>query len=410
MENQNLNGNAAEIAALKEKMRKIQEEQAKKNVSPKRKGEELLKKFFIPKNPTEMFRILPPKQGRDFYETAFFHEVMVNTPSGYKKKSSIYCPRHNNPKVPRLDVNGNPILDGNGKPIMDYAPCPLCDKYDSIISTQDPSVKFIKKDNMNDYQKKILANNTEILKKANEWKARKFFILKGIDKGQEKDGIKFWRFKETFDGQGVWDKLFPITYLYVNQKNKDFTNEKEGCDLIILSLEKENKRTRKMYPAVSVITASESCPLHGDPHVIQQWLSDTMTWREVFKPKSAPNITPYEYMQMIVNGVDPYWNDVDANNKHWVFPNNPELQSKANTRTQNLDSGAGDKFESASDVSYDYVPPVTISNVTPNNVGTFKDNSLNVGAEVMNNHTEVSNEGEVSGNESDDYDDSELPF
>jgi hypothetical protein len=414
MENQNVDGNAAEIAALKARMRKLQEEQTQKNSSSKKSKEDLLSKYFTPSKPTEIFRILPPKTGREFYEIAFFHVVDVNTASGYKKKATIYCPKHNNPKVPRLDANGNPVLDGNGKPIMDFAPCPLCDKHDKILSSQDPSVKFRKKETLNDYELKILASNTEVLKKANEWKAKKFYIIKGIDKGQSKDGVKFWRFKENFNGEGVWEKLFPIVNLYVNNKSKDFTSEVDGCDLTILTQKKEDKRTHKPYTHVSVISTGEPSALHSDHLVAEGWVKDPLTWRDVFKPKVAPNITAYEFMEMIISGTDPYWNDVDANNKHWVFPGRPDLQEKANTRKRDLNA-TSENIETASDV--DYVAPVTISNITESKVGKFVDNSVDVGAQIMSEKKtpvvieEVDEETTYVPEEVDGADDySDLPF
>jgi len=41
---------------------------------------------------------------------------------------------------------------------------------------------------------------------------------------------------------------------------------------------------------------------------------------------------------MVANGTNPYWDETDANNKHWVFPGRPDLEEVANTRKANLDS------------------------------------------------------------------------
>ncbi len=58
----------------------------------------------------------------------------------------IYCPAHNDPKVPKLGSDGKPLLDANGAPMLVPAPCPLCAKYKSWLQKQDPSLKGVKKE------------------------------------------------------------------------------------------------------------------------------------------------------------------------------------------------------------------------------------------------------------------------
>jgi len=357
--------------------------QKKQTQSTNRKSrEDLLAKYFVPRKSKEVFRILPPKASKKYIEEAFFHVVSTNAAGGKTKHGSImYCPAHNDPKVPKLDANGEKILDSNGSPIMIPAPCPLCVKYKALLATQDPSLKGIKKDNMNDIQLKVKAKNNEIYREAIKWDAKKFYIVRGIDKGLEKDGVKFWRFKHNYKNQGTLDKLLPILEMYMTDQQADFSDSLTGTDLNIIMTDSEFNG--HVYKAISAITAKGKSKLHEDPNVMNEWLGDDVSWRDVFLPKKAPNTSPYEYLVMVAAGNNPYWEDTDQSNRHWVFPGRPDLEEKANTRTMNLDS-TEKNFEQASDLT-ETAPRVTITNITEDKVGTYTDDASDVGKEVIAN-------------------------
>ena len=137
-----------------------------------------------------------------------------------------------------------------------------------------------------------------------------------------------------------------------------------------------------IYKAISAITAKGKSPLHADTVVAQAWLDDDVNWRDVFKPKQAPNMPPYEFLVATANGTNPYWEDTDQTNKHWVFPGRPDLEEKANTRSLNLDSDEKD-FEQATDLITQEVPRVTISNITEDKVGEYTDDASDIGKEVI---------------------------
>jgi hypothetical protein len=171
------------------------------------------------------------------------------------------------------------------------------------------------------------------------------------------------------------------------------------------------------YKTISAISCRGKSPLHSDPIVVKQWLEDDTTWRQVFLPKKAPGITPFEFLEMVASGTNPYWEDTDGNNKHWVFPGRPDLEEKANTRKANLDNDENDNFEYASDVEDE--PRVTISNVSTTNVGTpVKEDAVEMTAPQQPQQpvaSTVSNESEDEEDDtadttadSGDYED--LPF
>jgi hypothetical protein len=345
----------------------------------KKSREDLLTKYFVPRKTKEIFRILPPKANKKHIEEAFFHVVTTNSTGGKKKHGTIvYCPAHNDPKVKKLNSSGEPILDANNAPIMIPAPCPLCAQHKKWIAKQDQSLKGIKKENMDADQLKIKTKNDEIYKEAIKWEAKKFYIVRGIDKGQEKDGVKFWRFKHNYKNQGTLDKLLPILEDYMTSQQADFSSPENGTDLNIIMTDSEFNG--HVYKTISAITAKGKSPLHADSLIARQWLNDDITWRNVFLPKKAPNTTPYEFLEMVANGTNPYWDDSDQSNKHWVFPNRPDLEELANNRQRNLDADDdADNFEQASDLDCEYV---SVSNMTESKVGKYNDDATDVGAEI----------------------------
>ena len=407
MENQNQNQNGEGLVDLKKMFDDYQKKQGQ-STSSKRTSEDILAKYFVPRKTKEIFRILPPKKGKKHIEEAFFHVVTTNA-SGAKKKhgTNIYCPAHNDPKVKKLKENGDPYLDSLGNFIMVPAPCPLCDKNKRELAKQDQSLKGIKKEVMNSSQLAIKAKNDDIYKEAIKWEAKKFYIVRGIDKGAEKDGVKFWRFKNNYKNQGTLDKLLPILEDYMSSQQLDFSDAQTGTDLTIIMTDSEFNG--HVYKTISAITARGKSPLHSDPLIARQWLDDDIIWRDVFLPKRAPNTTPYEFLEMVAMGTNPYWEDTDSTNKHWVFPGRPDLEEAANNRQRNLDADTDDRFEQASDLVEEiYVPTVTVSNATESKVGKYVDDSIDLGAEVLSKNESFPDPEESFPDPEESYED--LPF
>ena len=350
---------------------------------PKRASrEEILAKYFTPRKDKEIFRILPPLPGRDYIETSFFHVVPVNAAGGKKKFRKIYCPAHNDAKVPKTDTNGQVITDQEGKPVMITKPCPLCEKSKVILAKQDPSLKGIKKEDMTPQQLAVKEQNDKIWKASSELQAKKFYIIRGVDKGAEKDGVKFWRFKHNFKQQGILDKLGPAVTNWMDDNLVDYTDTQKGTDLIVTVVDAQMPGRDRTYRDVSSITPRGSTPLYTDPVVVKEWTSNPITWREVFKPAQAPNVEPHEFLEMVANDQAPYWEDTDQNNKRWVFPGRPDLEEKANTRNQNLDAEKKESnVEMASDVVTSSYEP-SINDITKEDVGTFQNPGVNVTQEV----------------------------
>ena len=373
--------------------------------------EEILKKYFTPRHSSETFRILPPKKGKEYIETAFFHQVQVNDSNGKKRWRKIYCPAHNDPKIPKRDENGNVITDQNGKPIMVAPYCPFCDESKKLLVKQVPlknnEGKFLKKEEMNKEQLLIKEENDKLFKSSKAWEAKKFYIIRGIDKGNSKDGVKFWRFKHNFKQQGVHDKLIPALKLFY-QENGDFTHVERGADLNIVVVDSTIPGTNRTYKDVSSIMPRNPSKLYDDPRVVQEWLEDNITWRDVYKPTKAPHLSSVEYMERVLKGTDPYWDESDQSNKRWVYPdpNDAELQKKANNRNENLDADDNNEnLEQASDLINQSYNNVTIENIQSSDVGTFENDATNILESSQKSNSTSNFEVDI-----DDFNPDDLPF
>lgn len=430
MENEKLNQMSASND-LKDvtKMFEQYDSQTKNSSNSSNSGSEesVLAKYFMPRNNVEKFRILPPLEGRNIIEHAFFHRVQVNLPNGKKRWRKVYCPEHNSPKVPKLDADGNPIKTQEGKVVMVNQKCPLCEKARSLQKKLDPSLKGVDKTQYTDEQKRIAEKNKEIYSEINKWKAHKFHIVRGIDKGAIKDGVKFWRFKDSWRKEGVLDKLMPQLKMYVEAHGKNPTSVTDGCDLYI-NVNDAKLPNGSTYKNVTTITPMQPSKIIDDDMLLKSWLNDKTTWRDVFKEASMTKVlTPTEYLERIAKGTDPYWDD-SGDKKQYVFPDpaDSELMKKANERSESLGAAGGDNFEKASDVntvisdSYN----VTINNVTSEDVGGDVDDSVDVGKEFANKADENSNTSSQESQEQktvessndlivdgdDEFDVDDLPF
>ncbi len=151
--------------------------------------------------------------------------------------------------------------------------CPFCEANDALRATG------------NDAQKEL----------AKKYSAKKMYVVKVIDRDNEKDGIKFWRFNHDYRKQGILDKIFGI----LQAVQKDITNPETGRDLLIILARDQNNR-----PAVQTISHLDPTPLNADKALEQEWLSDERTWKDVYA------IKPYEFLEIIVKGGVPVWDKI----------------------------------------------------------------------------------------------------
>lgn len=239
--------------------------QYEKNTTPSGKGdgmsqEERLKKYYttyLPKGTKSgqsRIRILPTPDGSSPFKEVWFHEIQVDG-----KWTKIYDPGKN---------------DGERSPLTEV--------YEALMSTGKESDK----------------------KLAVQYKPRKYYIVKVVDRDNEDDGVKFWRFKDNYKREGILDKIIPIW-----KAKGDITNAQEGRDLV-LELTKSKTNSGVEYTVIQTIMYDDPSPLSEDKEQMKEWIEDEMTWSDVYAQR------PIEYLEAISRGETPVW---DSELKKFVY-------------------------------------------------------------------------------------------
>jgi hypothetical protein len=217
--------------------------------------DERMKKYFaaiLPQGQNsaqKRIRILPTKDGSSPFVEAWFHEVQVGG-----QWNKLYDPSKN-----------------------DNERSPLNEVYEELISTGKESDKEL----------------------AKQYKSRKFYIVKVIDRDKPEDGVKFWRFKHNYKNEGVLDKIIPIW-----RAKGDITDPEKGRDLII-ELAKAKTPKGKDYTIIQTVMYDDPSPVHEEKGTMDSWINDELSWRDVYSKK------PEDYLEAIARGETPRW-DSDA--------------------------------------------------------------------------------------------------
>ena len=215
--------------------------------SNKISNEDRLKKYFTEKlqkgvkSATRTFRILPGKDGTSPFTEVYFYERQVNG-----KYEKIYC---------------NKLNDGEH--------CPLYEAKEALLMEGSKKAKEM----------------------AREYTPRKYYVVKGIDRDNEDHGVKFWRFKHKYTGDGVMDKLMPLFKL-----KGDITDAREGRDIIITT-----NRNDKGWSVVTSIMADDVTLLTSDKEKANDWFNNEETFRDVYSKK------PVEYLEIVAKNMTPIW-------------------------------------------------------------------------------------------------------
>jgi hypothetical protein len=190
-------------------------------------------------------RILPTPDGSSPFKEVWYHEVQVEG-----KWNKIYDPGKN-----------------------DNERSPLTEIHDELMSTGKESDKEL----------------------AKAYKPRKFYIVKVVDRDNEADGVKFWRFKHNYKNEGILDKIIPIW-----KAKGDITDPVNGRDLII-ELAKAKTPKGATYTVIQTVMHDDPSPVHTEAETAKTWTEDPLTWTDVYSKK------PVEYLEAIARGETPRW-------------------------------------------------------------------------------------------------------
>ena len=209
--------------------------------------DERMKKYFAlilsdkEKSGQRRVRILPTHDGSSPFKEAWYHEIQVGG-----QWNKFYDPGKN-----------------------DNERSPLNEVYEELMSTGKESDKEL----------------------AKQYKSRKFYIVKVIDRDNEEDGVKFWRFKHKYTGDGIMDKIIPLFKL-----KGDVTDPREGRDIIITT-----GRNDKNFSVVNSIMADDVSILTTDKEKANDWFNNSETHKDVYSKKSQ------EYLEIVATNKTPIW-------------------------------------------------------------------------------------------------------
>ncbi len=248
--------------------------------------EDRLKRYFttyLPKGTKsgqKVIRILPTPDGSSPFKEVWYHEVQIDG-----KWTKLYDPGKN---------------DGERSPLTEV--------YEELMSTGKDSDKEL----------------------ARQYRPRKFYIVKVIDRENEEHGPKFWRFKDNYKQEGILDKIIPIW-----KQKGDVTDSNEGRDLIV-DLSKSKTPSGIEYTVVKTIMYDDPAPIHSDKSQMKEWVEDELTWKDVYAQK------PVEYLEAIARGETPVW---DTELKKYVYGDDTEVtlggsvSSDSNVKVEDPQSG-----------------------------------------------------------------------
>jgi hypothetical protein len=227
-------------------------------------------------------RILPTKDGSTPFKEVWYHEIQVDG-----KFQKFYDPGKN-----------------------DNERSPLNEVYEELRSTGKESDKEL----------------------AKQYLSRKFYIVKVIDRDNEEDGVKFWRFKHNYKNEGILDKIIPIW------RNKgDITDPVTGRD-IILELTKAKTPKGAQYTVIQTVMYDDAAPVHEDKATADGWVNDELSWEDVYSKK------PVEYLEAIARGETPKWNS-DKGGYDYGNSDSDEMSFGGSKPSAPIDPQAGDEPE-----------------------------------------------------------------
>ena len=260
-----------------------QSTQSSTNSTSKMSSEDRMKKYFAAilkdneKQGQKRVRILPTTDGSSPFKEVWFHEIFVDG-----KWQKFYDPGKN-----------------------DNERSPLTEVYEELMSTGKESDKQL----------------------ATQYRSRKFYIVKVIDRDNEQDGVKFWRFKHNYKQEGILDKIIPIW-----KAKGDVTDPDKGRDLI-LELTKAKTPKGAFYTVIQTVMYDDPSPISEDVDQMSDWVGDELKWDDVYSKKAV------EYLEAIARGETPRW---DSEKGGYVY---------ANTETSEVSMGGTPTPQSINEVA-----------------------------------------------------------
>jgi hypothetical protein len=245
-----------------------------------------------------------------YFEEVFFHLREVRNPNGgTNKEYELYCPNKN---------------DG------EY--CPMCAKEKEILDTAFAARKALREQIGEDAAKKDEPTKA-MFREANNYQARRFYMVEVIDRARQIEGKKFWFIKENKVGTGIWDKLKPQMDKMIAD-GYDFSDPQQGFDLSLTCVDTARHDNKGTYRNVSVVSfARNPSPLSTSLEETSRILGDATEWRQLKRPAHVKGyLDSTQFLAETAAGRMPIWDETIPNGKFsgvWVLtqPNGQRIHA-----------------------------------------------------------------------------------
>lgn len=260
-----------------EVQRQYESEQMKKTYAPKKTQFDTKNYLQVRLGPEETtktltIRLLPfSPDGGTAFKKVYMHTVKVNkgvSPSGWK---TFVCPSHNKDDETKM----------GGK-------CPFCE-----LSSE---AKRLKASALDEPTKKKYGDVEYVNKVREKW------IVRCIERGHEEDGVKFWLFNHSSQGNGIYDDILNLARIRsesAKKKGREYSlfDLDNGLDLIVTITKTSNGKT-----SIQIVDEGIPSPLSEDVELGIKWVNDDKKWYDVYTVK------PYDYMKIVASGGIPFYN------------------------------------------------------------------------------------------------------
>ncbi len=223
-------------------------------------------------------------------------------------------------------------------------PCKACEREGVLKQQGFDRLKMLKQTLSNEDAKKD-PECKAFFKQANLYGTRTFYVVRGINRANQANGVRYWFIKESYVKKGIWDQLGPQIDLMV-QSGLDIADPAQGRDLnlVIADLDKfDGSGTYKGVTGMSFDPVPTPLALSQDE--VNRLVNDSLEWKQLREPLAVRGwLTPSEFIEEAINNRMPYWDTnvkVGDYNGAWIitppggqpfvatYENSPEKRNQA---------------------------------------------------------------------------------
>jgi hypothetical protein len=150
-------------------------------------------------------------------------------------------------------------------------------------------------------------------------------IVRGIERGAEEDGPKFWKFNIRSDKTDPYNQILKLVNL--RKENAERKGKVENILDIYNGRDLTITFTEGSTSAPTIVDDMDRSPLSENEELMRQWIFDSKRWQDVFTCK------PYEYLSLVAQMRTPWF---DRANGVWV--DKDEFEDKNKKKTEDIDS------------------------------------------------------------------------